>query len=185
MVPVKLPGVSQAAFDNAVAKYNKLNTMSTKMKAENEADTKRDLEITGAINASADPGPGLWQRESDRINTLTAQWSASKNPQIQGRAKEAIQNSLITLLTYHPERQYTNRSVLAENLLANPAVREILGPEHTAMFKTWSGNKADVPPPKKKGVDFLSGGAGSKRNGEYSPASSTSTGGWGKDQGTA
>lgn len=140
-VLVKPDGVPQAAFDNAVAKYNKLNGMATKMKAEKELDTKRDLEITGAINASADPGPGLWNREADRINTLTSAWSGTQSPAIKQRATEAIRNSLITLLTYHPERNYNNRALFAGGLLDNPAVRSILGPEHVARFEAWAGQK--------------------------------------------
>jgi hypothetical protein len=127
-VPTKKPGIPQAAFDNAVAKYNRLNDMANKMKAENAKDNK----ATAALDGPQWGGDGKvgWQDAHREVigNFESAQAAlSSRNPQIREKAKQKCKEWFSQVLSVKRVRQNEpQRRDLANYLQRNPEIQKIV-----------------------------------------------------------
>jgi hypothetical protein len=127
-VPVKPDGVPQAAFDNAVAKYNKLTSMRDKMAAEKTKDDKINIDLDSP-KWGGDNKFG-WQNAHDELvgNLAAAEAGLySKTPAVREKAERLAKEWFAQAMSVKRVRGNENpRARLALYLASKPDMQKLL-----------------------------------------------------------
>lgn len=128
MVPIKPEGVTQKAFDTAVAQYSRLKDMASKMKSADEHDTKASIALDSP-KWGGDNKVGWQDAHAEAAGNLSSAEAAlaSKTPAIRERAESLAKQWFAQAMSVKRVRGNENsRMILAGYLASRPEMQKLL-----------------------------------------------------------